>query len=805
MTIQHFKERFKLASGSEAKDPAEYRSHQLKAVIGVTPLMMAANAVNATIVCLAFYAQPFAYGIYVWTALIYLMAFSGYHSWRRSNSHPFPSRISPRSIKKVVVNSTFLGFLWGAVPLMAYPSGDLATKLIIVSFVGGMMGGGCFALYVVPQAVAGYLIGLSSSFFIALAISQGQGDLAVGALLIMYVGCLLVASLKMAQTFADSKISASKVEEQASIIGLLLKDFEESASDWLWETDAQGTMVRGAQRFHDATGVAIAIMEKIGNLEGFNELRKVTQVTGKGFTKFLQSIKSRAQFNDLEINIKDANNTEVWFNLSGKPLLDNDGAFIGYRGVASNITNDKISNERIAFLAHNDALTGLVNRAHFSQAIERCFDNRRLSGTAKFSIFYLDLDGFKLINDTKGHKVGDELLVEVGVRLKKALRENDVVARLGGDEFAIMLRNDISMQSLALLAEKIIDAIKVPFEIDGHIVTVGVSIGIAIAPKDGADVETILNSADLGLYRAKEEGKGTFRFFETTMDDIVRDRRILEQELRGALAGGQFELHFQPLVSAIDDTTSGFEALIRWNHPTRGQVPPSDFIHLCEKTGLICEIGDWVLMEACTTAATWPEHMTISVNLSPQQFHNRRIVSATRKALELTGLAPNRLELEITEGLFVENTEEALLALNDLKALGVMTSLDDFGTGYSSLSYLLKFPFDKLKIDQSFIKSIEKDKTARDILETIAQLGKILNLSVTAEGVENADQALFLSTMACNQMQGFHFGRPIPSAHIAAFLLGETARRLAGKNAMDEAIERQAEALVIQAGRASNG
>jgi diguanylate cyclase (GGDEF)-like protein len=787
MAFQNFRDKFDLSIGKNAKDQGEFRALQLKAVIGITPLMMAANVVNAIIVCIALSSKPFAYGVYIWTILICAMAFSGYYSWRQSKAHPFPNRVSQRPLRKVALNSTLLGFLWGAVPLMAYPGGDLATKLIIVGFVGGMMGGGCFALYIVPRAVMGYLFGISSSFFIALAIDHGPGSMALAALLSMYVGCLIVASLNMARTFAESKISASQVEEQASIIGLLLKDFEESASDWLWETDAQGNMVRGAQRFHDVTGVDLAIIRMVGNAESFSEIRKSPLFNGKGFAKFLHSIKSKTQFSGLELHIQNGENNEVWFNLSGKPLYDAEGMFSGFRGVASNITKDKLSNERIAFLAHNDALTGLVNRAHFSHAIERSFENRRQSQSMQFSIFYLDLDGFKLINDTKGHKVGDELLAEVAVRLKKALRENDVVARLGGDEFAVLLRNEVSTQSLALLAEKIIDSINLPFEIDGQIVTVGVSIGIAIAPKDGGDVQTILNSADLGLYRAKEEGKGTFRFFETNMDDLVRDRRVMEQELRGALAAGQFELHFQPLVSAIDDTTSGFEALIRWNHPTRGQVPPSDFIPLCEKTGLISEIGDWVLMEACRTATTWPEHMTISVNLSPQQFHNRRIVSATANALSATGLAPKRLELEITEGLFVDNTEEALVALNDLKALGVMTSLDDFGTGYSSLSYLLKFPFDKLKIDQSFIKSIENDKTARDILETIAKLGKILNLSVTAEGVENADQALFLSTMACNQMQGFHFGRPIPEQQIPSFLLGETKRRLAGKEAMMQA------------------
>ncbi len=621
MIFQHLRDRFSLSAGSEAKDPAEFRAHQLKAVIGVTPLMMAGNAVNATIICMAFSGMPFAFGVFVWTALIYAMAFSGYHSWRKSKARPFPNRVSERTISKVAINSTLLGLLWGAVPLLAYPGGDLATKLIIVGFVGGMMGGGCFALYMVPHALVGYLSGIFGSFLVALTMSRGPGDITVGALLLMYYGSLLTASLTVARMFAASKISALKVEEQASIIGLLLNDFEEGASDWLWETEASGTMTRGSQRFHQATGIEQDVIKMAANAEKLLDLRKSAHVRSKGFAKFLQSIQTRKPFNGLELNVAKGNGSEVWFALSGKPLVDKDGKFTGYRGVASDITHDKQSNERIAYLAHNDALTGLVNRTHFSQAIERCFESRRLSDGVQFSVFYLDLDGFKLINDTKGHKVGDELLVEVGARLKKALRDSDVVARLGGDEFGVLLRNEISVRSLSALADKIIEAINKPFEIDAHVVSVGVSIGIAIAPQDGAGVEALLNSADLGLYRAKEEGKGTFRFFETKMDDIVRDRRILEQELRGALAANQFELHFQPLVSALDDTTSGFEALIRWNHPTRGQVPPSDFIPLAEKTGLICEIGDWVLMEACRTASAWPEHMTISVNLSPQQFH----------------------------------------------------------------------------------------------------------------------------------------------------------------------------------------
>jgi diguanylate cyclase (GGDEF)-like protein len=778
MIKQFLTHKMSLSISKEAKDEAEFRAHQLKAVVEVTPLMMSANVVNSTIIVLAFSGQPFAFAIYVWAALIYAFALSGLYSWKQSKAHSFPSRISPRALKKVAFHSSMLGLLWGAIPLIAYSDGDLATKLVIVAIVGGMMGGGCFALYMVPRAMAGFLFSISLSFGVSLAMSRGPGDFAVGSLLLMYTWCLFVASLTMARTFARSIISSSQVEEQASIIGLLLKDFEESASDWLWETDANGIMTRGAMRFKQITEIDQDIVQMARNTEKMLGPDKSSPANGKGFSRLLHVLKSKTQFGDLEVNVTKGDLNEVWFSLSGKPLFDKDGTFTGFRGVASDVTKDKLSNERIAYLAHNDALTGLVNRANFTQALERCFEARRAIDGAQFSVFYLDLDGFKLINDTKGHKVGDNILVQVGARLRRLLRESDMVARLGGDEFAILLRSEVSTQSLSTLAEKIIASIKRPFEVDGLEMNVGVSIGIAFAPQDGKTVEAILNSADLALYRAKEEGKGTYRFFETKMDDVVRDRRVLEQELRGALATNQFELHYQPLVATSNDTTGGFEALIRWNHPTRGQVPPADFIPLAEKTGMICEIGDWVLMEACRTAMTWPEHMTISVNLSPPQFQNNRIVTSTRNALETTGLAPHRLELEITEGLFVENTDEALLALNELKSLGVMTSLDDFGSGYSSLSYLLKFPFDKLKIDRSFIKSIEKDKTARDILETIAQLGKILNLSVTAEGVETADQALFLSTMACNHMQGFHFGRPIPSDQIASFLLKETKRHL---------------------------
>ena len=480
------KDRYSLDIGKQAGDAAEFRAHQLKAVIGITPLMMAGNAINATIIALAFSGKPFAAIVFVWAGLIYAMAFSGYYSWRKSNQHAFPepgfAKHAQQGGIQLVTARPYVGRgsadrLSGRRP--CHQSSSLSPSP------AGMMGGGCFALYMVPRALIGYLTGIFGSFLVALTMSRGPGDLSVGALLIMYYGSLLAASLTVAHMFAAARISSSKVEEQASIIGLLLKDFEESASDWLWETDAEGNMTRGAQRFQEATGVALYLIETVANSEKMQTLRKSAHLGGKGFARFLHSIQSRKAFNGQELSVVKEDQSEVWFSLSGKPLLDEDGKFTGYRGVASNITNDKLANERIAYLAHNDALTGLVNRAHFSQAISRNLENRRFTDGAQFSVLYLDLDGFKLINDTKGHKVGDELLVEVGARLKKALRENDVVARLGGDEFGVLLRNEISTRSLSALAEKIIEAVKKPYDIDGHIVCIGVSVGIAIAPQDG--------------------------------------------------------------------------------------------------------------------------------------------------------------------------------------------------------------------------------------------------------------------------------------------------------------------------------
>ena len=481
-----------------------------------------------------------------------------------------------------------------------------------------------------------------------------------------------------------------------------------------------------------------------------------------------QHFSSQTSFRDILVS-SSSNDKNAWVNLSGKPKYDGKGVFTGFQGVASDVTDAKLAEERIAYLAHNDALTGLVNRENFHNAIAAMSED--IARENPWSILYLDLDGFKPVNDTMGHAAGDELLMDVAKRLRGSVGEEDIVARLGGDEFAVLSKSSGTVSATTLQAEKLIEALHEPYEVFGKKVEVGASIGIALADKAGIDANELLNNADLALYRAKAEGKGIYRFYKHEMDEIIKERRALESDLKKALKNDELSIMYQPLVRSADFRVVGFEALTRWKHPIRGYVPPSDFIPIAEKAGIIVDIGDWVISEACRQAAIWPSPFTVSVNLSPQQFQSGKIVSVVTEALLKTGLEPSRLELEITEGLFMERTESVIYTLRELKAMGVSIAMDDFGTGYSSLSYLLQFPFDKLKIDRSLINELDNDPAAVNVLEAIIKLGNVLGLHVLAEGIETEEQARFLIGLNCSSLQGYLFGRPLLADQVPAHIL----------------------------------
>ena len=443
----------------------------------------------------------------------------------------------------------------------------------------------------------------------------------------------------------------------------------------------------------------------------------------------------------------------------------------GYLVAVVDITERRKAEARIAHMAHHDGLTNLPNRDYYQQRLREALD-RGKAGSKRVAVLCVDLDLFKNVNDSFGHPVGDRLLKAVAERLKSEVRGDNLVARLGGDEFAIVLASEVSPNEVSDFADRLIVALSARYDLDGLEVVVGASIGIALSPGDGATSEELMRNADMALYRAKSDGGGVHRFFESEMDRQAQTRRDMERDLRRAFANGEFELHYQPLVDIAANRISGFESLLRWRNPDKGMVSPADFIPVAEDIGLIVQLGEWVLKEACTEAMNWPRDVKVAVNLSPVQFRSRHLVQAVISALGRSGLSPRRLELEITESVFLAETEANLQTLHQLRELGVSISMDDFGTGYSSLSYLRSFPFDKIKIDRSFVKDLAEREDCVAIVRAISGLGRSLNITTTAEGVETTDQLDWLRAEGCNEVQGFLFSAARPAAEIAELLSG---------------------------------
>ena len=448
----------------------------------------------------------------------------------------------------------------------------------------------------------------------------------------------------------------------------------------------------------------------------------------------------------------------------------------GWVATYEDVTDRRAADAKISHMARHDALTGLPNRLVLTERIEQALieTGRR----AQSSLMCLDLDGFKRVNDTLGHSVGDELLKAVSERLLACVREGDTVARLGGDEFAIVQVGIARPEDAKILAERIIAAIQEPFLVSNHQVMVGVSIGLALMPNDGKHQASLLKNADIALYRAKSEERGTFCFFEADMDARLQLRRQLELDLRAGLERKEFELFYQPLVNLASKQVVGFEALIRWRHPERGMVSPGEFIPVAEEIGLIVPLGEWVIQQACAEAASWPGDMKVAVNLSPCQFRSKNLVPTVAHSLEETGLAASRLELEVTETVLLQDNEITLAMLHELRALGARISMDDFGTGYSSLSYLRSFPFDKIKIDQSFVRDLSRREDSIHIVRAIKSLCSGLGMTTTAEGVETEEQFDKICAEGCTEVQGFLFSPPRPAAEIPAIL-----KRIHSRNA----------------------
>jgi diguanylate cyclase (GGDEF)-like protein len=469
----------------------------------------------------------------------------------------------------------------------------------------------------------------------------------------------------------------------------------------------------------------------------------------------------------------DESGTKIWISISGEPVFDSAGVFKGYRGVGKEITERKVDEERIQFLANHDALTALPNRVMFTEVLNIAIENARRYHR-NFAVLFIDLDRFKIINDTLGHEAGDKLLQEMGKRLTQTVRSSDVVARLGGDEFVILVQEVSESKQVATVARKILAAVVQPMIMQGQECRVTASVGICMYPADAQDEQALMKNADIAMYRAKEDGKNNYKFYSQEINVHSFERMALESSLRRGLERNEFLLHYQAKLDLNTGRITGVEALVRWQHPDLGMVPPAQFIPLAEETGLIVPLGRWVLNTACAQNVAWQKQglpaLSMAVNLSARQFADDDLVDDIKQALAVTGIAPELLELELTESMVIQNTERASKVLADIKKLGVRLAIDDFGVGYSSLSHLKRFPIDTLKVDRSFIRDIPQDPEDRAITEAIIAMGKSLKLTVVAEGVETLDQQNFLRDHDCDEMQGFYFSKPITSDQFADLL-----------------------------------
>jgi diguanylate cyclase (GGDEF)-like protein/PAS domain S-box-containing protein len=572
------------------------------------------------------------------------------------------------------------------------------------------------------------------------------------------IGTLVNAFNDLVETLDEQQQIMVEEEER-------FRSLTEMSTDWYWEQGPDhrfSLMSSGLAKTRVQTNVGKARWELpiVGVSEAqWKEHRELLD-RHEPFKNFIYQIKTVA--GDLRT-----------FSISGAPFFGPDGEFRGYRGIGTDITERQSAERQIEFLAFHDALTGLPNRQLMQDRCEQAIAQAERDGS-KVALLYLDLDNFKTINDTLGHDAGDTLLRQVAARLRECLRDTDTISRQGGDEFLVVLRDLPDADAAAAIMLKICERLQEPFLAGGHEMSTSVSMGATIFPDDGRDFETLRRQADMAMYRAKDAGRNAYRFFDEAMNVEATEHLVLRNGLRRALERGEFVLNYQPQLDLAHGTVIGVEALIRWNHPELGMVAPARFIPVAEESGLIVPIGDWVLHEACRQAARWQSDglpaMTMAVNFSAVQFKRGDVEQSVRRALEQSGLAPQWLELELTESILIQNAENVLASVKRLKLLGVKLSIDDFGTGYSSLSYLKRFDIDKLKIDQSFVRDLATDPDDAAIVRAIIQMARSLNLRTIAEGVETAEMMQQLRSFQCDEAQGFHFARPMAASEMAHYL-----------------------------------
>jgi diguanylate cyclase (GGDEF)-like protein len=663
--------------------------------------------------------------------------------WRRLQMAP---HTVTRLMCAYVATTGLLWILWSAwVGTLHVHDPDFVT----VAMVSGFFMRSMVAIASPPMAIINALVAIAAS---AIYSSNLLVTVAIDGLALLMV----VYSVAVTQEGVAAGRRRLSVEWQARKALNFVDEFENSGRGWFWETDSLGTLSYVSQQLaEDFQCDPRALLGR-----QFTDLLSVDQAAQAAEESKTLGFHLSARFPFSDVVVRPASEEDVHWSLSGNPIFDERGRFLGFRGIGTDLTEQRKSEREITRLARFDSLTGLPNRGMMRQTLDEALRNaaHRQKGCA---LFMIDLDRFKNVNDTLGHPIGDALLRQVADRLKSVMGNHGQVGRLGGDEFQAVLPGAVDLGLLESLARTLIEQVSRPYSIEGHKVTIGASVGIAIGDPGRTSADALVRNADLALYAAKGAGRGKHCFYEAAMHSEAAERQLLENDLRQAIERGELAVHYQPIVRAAGEEISGFEALCRWQHPTRGAISPAKFVPLAEEAGLIRTIGEWVLRTALQEASRWPDHVLVAVNLSPLQFNDPTVVAMVTKHLKETGVSPERLELEITEGVFLAEGDSTDETFAGLKKLGVRLSLDDFGTGYSSLGYLKKAPFDKIKIDQSFVRGAasETNRNAA-IIRAIVTLAETLGMDTCAEGVETHDDLQLIRELGVSMVQGFIFGKP---------------------------------------------
>jgi diguanylate cyclase (GGDEF)-like protein/PAS domain S-box-containing protein len=589
----------------------------------------------------------------------------------------------------------------------------------------------------------------------ALAWLGGPADLIAAAAALLNLFFVHWGVFHLNHTLAMRHLRTRELKDRNETVQLLLNYYDEESSDWLFECDRTGRILNPSERFCEATRLS---RRELGGMR-FTQF----MLDSPGRTSFRERVQAGEPFRDLVAPVSIANDVR-WWSLSARPAFDAEGEHTGWRGFIADVTKTRQAEEKAAFMENYDVLTGLPNRHLFTETLVTSLQRRESADLV--AVLQIDLSQFKTINDTHGHTAGDRVLAEIGKRIESAVPPHAMIGRLGGDEFAVIIENARNPEISLRTAKAVSAALNRPAEIDGQQMPLGACIGVAHGPCDGETAEEVMRAADLALHDAKSKGRHGASLFVPEMQAQAKDRRQLELDLRGALTRHELEVHYQPLLNAESGKTVGYEALLRWKHPARGMVPPTQFIPIAEESGQIIPIGAWVLREALMEASRWPQDIFISINLSPIQMRDPRLVSTIFMALSASGVAPHRVELEITESVLLSDSEENLALLHKIRDLGVKIVMDDFGTGYSSLSYLRSFPFDKIKIDRCFVTDLAEESDSQAIVSAVIKLAEELGMCTLAEGVENIEQLDRLRQTGCEQVQGFLFSRARPASEL---------------------------------------